>query len=214
MKLYVYPHSPISRKVLFAMHEMGLDIEREILPPYDQPGKAQLRLIYPLATVPLLILDDGTPMPESSIIVEYLDQKSAHEPRLVPRDPEPALRARAFDRVGDILLERTAYLAWALRKSAAERNEGKIATNLESVGAALTVLDTALATGRCLVGEELTLADLGAHCAAASLLTDGTLEKLDAWPNVARWHASLASRPSWRRVLEDCRNVPKPEGFA
>jgi len=213
MRLYVYPHSPISRKVLFAMHEKGLDLELEILPPYDEPGKAKLRLTYPLATVPLLMLDDGSPMPESSIIVEYLDQKFPQEPRLLPRDPELALRARAFDRVGDILLEGTAYLAWALRKSATERHEGKIAKSLASLRAALAVLETALASSRCLVGDDLTLADLGAHCAAASLLADGTLEGLDAWPNVARWHASLASRPSWLQVLADGKDVPMPAGF-
>ena len=162
MRLYVYPHSPISRKVLLAMYEKGLTIESEIVPPTDEAHKERIReQVYPLATIPMLVLDDGSPMPESSIIVEYLDLTFEEAPQLIPRDPRVALAARAFDRLGDVLLDGTAYLAWALRKPQAQQHPGKIASSFKSVKAALGSLDSTLATKSFLVGDDLTVADLG-----------------------------------------------------
>lgn len=214
MRLYVYPHSPLSRKVLLAVYEKGLSIEREVIAPYDEPGKRRLRQTYhPLATIPMLILDDGTPMPESSIIVEYLDRSFSHAPELLPRDPMAALHARALDRLGDVLLNATSYLAWALRKPKGEQHESKVAASFETVRSALSWLDIRLASNSYLFGESLTFADLGAICAVASLLADQTLHDLAPWPGVSRWHQAVTHRPAWRRMIEDARDVPLPAGF-
>jgi glutathione S-transferase len=213
MKLYMFPHSPYSRKVLLAIYEKGLTVDSETVIPHDRSAKERLLGIYPIFTLPLLVLDDGSPLPESSIIVEHLDLMSAAGPLLLPADPKEALHVRAWDRLGDHLLAATAYLAFALGKPAEKQNAERIAANRRMVRAVLDLVERKLLVSTYLHGDGLTLADLGPLCAVASLLSDGSLGGLEPWPGVASWFARVTSRLSWQRIGDDCRAVPLPTGL-
>src|ERR1700722_17501312 len=213
MNLYVFPHAPYSRKVLLAIYEKGLKIEIETISPHDPAAQERLLGIYPIFTLPLLVLDEGSPMPESSIIVEHLDLSSAAGPRLLPADTREALHVRACDRLGDQLLAATAYLAFALGKPVEKQNAERIAMNRRKIRAVLDLVESKLGVSTFLHGDGLTLADLGPVCAVASLLSDGSLEGLQPWPGVERWFARVTSRPSWQRIGDDCRAVPLPRGL-
>jgi glutathione S-transferase len=73
--LYHAPHSTCSQKVRLVLHEKGLPFEDIRI---DLSKKEQLRSEYlainPNGVVPTLV-DDGTPIIESSVICEYLDEK-------------------------------------------------------------------------------------------------------------------------------------------
>ncbi len=77
------------------MHEKGLPFEGVVL---DLGKKDQLRPAYlalnPNGVVPTLV-DDGTPIIESSVICEYLDEKWP-QPPLVPEDIVARARMRAW----------------------------------------------------------------------------------------------------------------------
>jgi glutathione S-transferase len=73
MQLLANTTSPFVRIARVAMIEKGLDIEPTIVDPWaDDP---RLRDANAATRVPTLITDDGTPLPESLLIVQWLERE-------------------------------------------------------------------------------------------------------------------------------------------
>ncbi|SEB23725.1 glutathione S-transferase N-terminal domain-containing protein [Variovorax sp. YR216] len=73
MQLLANTTSPWVRIARIAMIEKGLDIEPTIVDPWaDDP---RLREANAATRVPTLITDDGTPLPESLLIVQWLERE-------------------------------------------------------------------------------------------------------------------------------------------
>jgi len=110
VKLLWSARSPFVRKVMIAATEVGVADRITCEPmPIGQPGINETVLAAnPVGKIPVLMLDDHTPITDSRVICEYLD--SLHDdPVLFPQGPERwhALRWQAL---GDGLLEQ--ILAW------------------------------------------------------------------------------------------------------
>jgi glutathione S-transferase len=99
MKLYSEDSSPYSAPVRVAIYAKGLDIDIE--PPPGGLLSAKFHAINPVGTIPCLVLEDGTPLPESAAIMEYLEDKFP-EPPLRPAEPESKARVRLLQRIGEI----------------------------------------------------------------------------------------------------------------
>ena len=95
LTLYHAHHSTCSQKVRLVLHEKGLPFDGVVL---DLGKKDQLTPDYlalnPNGVVPTLV-DDGTPIIESSVICEYLDEKWPQTP-LVPEDIVARARMRGW----------------------------------------------------------------------------------------------------------------------
>jgi glutathione S-transferase len=77
MKLTYSPASPFARKVRISAIELGLIDRIELVPAKVAPGEPNddyARQINPLKKLPALILDDGSVLIDSYVIVEYLDE--------------------------------------------------------------------------------------------------------------------------------------------
>jgi len=77
MKLTFSPTSPFARKVRIAAIELGLIDRIELVTTSMVPGQfneSYSREVNPLRKLPALILNDGTTLVDSEIIVEYLDE--------------------------------------------------------------------------------------------------------------------------------------------
>jgi glutathione S-transferase len=72
MKLHHSPTSPFVRKVMMAVHELGLADRVELLAA-DVWGSDRIRADNPLGKVPALLLDDGSAVFDSPLICEVLD---------------------------------------------------------------------------------------------------------------------------------------------
>ena len=87
LKLFWSSRSPFVRKVMIFAHEAGLAdriaCERTVVAP-TKPNADVMRL-NPLNKLPTLMLDDGSTLYDSRVIVEYLDTLHAG-PKLIPRD--------------------------------------------------------------------------------------------------------------------------------
>jgi glutathione S-transferase len=94
--LYHASHSTCSQKVRLVLHEKGLEFDGIKL---DLAKKDQLKPEYlainPNGVVPTLV-DDGTPIIESSVICEYLDEKFPEPQQLMPEDLVERARVRAW----------------------------------------------------------------------------------------------------------------------
>jgi glutathione S-transferase len=103
MILYSLLNSPYSAAVRIAIYAKGLPIE--ILPPPGGLQTDEYRGVSGTGTVPCLMLDDGTPLPESTVILAYLDERFPETPLTPAGPPEARARVRLMSQlaVGGLL---------------------------------------------------------------------------------------------------------------
>src|SRR5688572_8045199 len=101
MKLYYHPVSSYSQKAQIALHELDVAYTPMLTALFRPDVVAEYRALYPLGKVPLLVLDDGTQIGESTIIIEYLNS-AAGRSALIPSEASAALRTRQLDRICDL----------------------------------------------------------------------------------------------------------------
>ena len=199
---YGHPFSSYTWKVLIALYEKEIDFDYRSVDPAFPDHMPELRAHWPVGQFPLLV-HDGVPWFESSIIIEYLDHL-APEPRLIPQDFDAALKVRFFDRIFDnhVMGRMQAVVADAIRGP-----ENHVATIVEQSQAALETvydwLDKELAGGGWATPHGFTLAD----CAAAPSLfyADWVHQIPERYENLRAYRARLLAHPSISRCVEDAR---------
>ena len=120
MKLIDAPRCPYCARARIALAEKGLEYERVEVDLSDRPGWVK-ELNPPDGRVP--ILDDGFVLPESEVVMEYLEERYP-EPALLPSDPAARARARLAVFRFDALLGDDYY---AFRRGEPNRLERRLA---------------------------------------------------------------------------------------
>ncbi|MGH7006683.1 MAG: glutathione S-transferase family protein, partial [Alphaproteobacteria bacterium] len=99
LKLYFHPLSSFCQKVLTALYEKDLPFEPCIVDFMDPVASAGFCEIWPVRQFPVLRDEDrAMTIPESSMIIEYLEQHYPGKAQLLPRAPDLAFKARQLDR--------------------------------------------------------------------------------------------------------------------
>jgi glutathione S-transferase len=193
MKLYDLDHSPFAARVRMAIYAKALPIA--LVPPPGGARSAEYRAINPLGLVPALELDDGTVIPESEIIVEYLEDKFP-APALRPETAEGCASARLLARIADEHLAAPLKQLFEFAKGGESSNEA--AATRTAVDAALGLIERNLAGGSHAVGGRLT----GADCALVPLLYFAA-RAAHLFPGAAPFapHPRLAAY--WRSIARD-----------
>ncbi|MGA2639165.1 glutathione S-transferase family protein [Methylocella sp.] len=202
MKLYSEDSSPFSAPVRVAIYAKGLSIGIE--PPPGGLLSARFHAINSVGTIPCLILEDGTPLPESAAIIEYLEDKYP-EPPLRPDGPEAKARVRLLQRIGELQI--MIPLVELSRQADPARRDPSAAVWLTRLVRGLSSLQAYVGGEPFAAGPRLTLAD----CELAPALfmlpkiaaAYGKPALLEAYPPIGRYVASNSSHPAIRRVLEE-----------
>jgi glutathione S-transferase len=102
MKLLGGTISPYTRKVRVVLAEKKIECDFEIadVNPVDNPVNAH----NPLGKVPTLVLDDGTALYDSRVIVEFLDSVSPIS-RLIPEATRDRVAVRRWEALADGVLD-------------------------------------------------------------------------------------------------------------
>ena len=116
--------SPFGRKPRIAVGLLGLDDRVKIESASTQEPEDPLRKQNPLGKVPVLILDDGTAMFDSPVILEYLDMLAGGG-RIVPKDAKARFDALRLEALADGLLDASILIVYEGRYRPAERHEQK-----------------------------------------------------------------------------------------
>ncbi len=92
LELVSFKVCPFVQRSVIALHEKKVNFTlTHLMPGDDQPD--WFKAVSPLGKVPVLLVD-GTPVFESAVIMEYLDE--VYAPRLHPADPLTKARHRAW----------------------------------------------------------------------------------------------------------------------
>jgi glutathione S-transferase len=204
LELFLHPLSSYCHKVLIALYENDIPFHARRI---DDPAVArEFEKLSPLRRFPILRdVARGRVIPESTIIIEYLQSHFPGRVTWIPKDPDLAWQVRLRDRFFDN------YLHTPMQKFAADRLRPagrKDPHGLEEASAlfvkALGLLDAEMANKPWAAGERFTLAD----CSAAPPLFYGNRffgPFRDSHPNALAYLDRLMARPSYARVLEEAR---------
>src|SRR5829696_9650805 len=94
--LHAHPLSSYCWKALIALYENDTPFELREIDFGSEASADAFRALWPLARMPVLV-DGGRTIVESSIVIEHLALHHAGPVRLVPADPDAALRIRMLD---------------------------------------------------------------------------------------------------------------------
>jgi glutathione S-transferase len=202
--LHQHPFAAYCQKVLIALYELDVPFSTRLVEGAE--GRRELAALWPMASMPVLHDDAaGLVLPESTTIIEYLDDVAAGGPRLVPADRAQALQARLWDRFFDqhIATPMQKIVGDSLRPAGRHDPEGVLEAR-GSLDTAYALLDARLADRSWAAGETFTLAD----CAAApALFYTRAVHRWDrdGQPNITRYYRELIARPSVARVIDEAR---------
>ena len=98
------PPSPFGRKVKLALGILGLekDVTIEKADPTDAADS--IRRQNPLGKIPALIIEDGTVLYDSPVILEYLDHRAGGG-KIIPKDPNARMKALVLQALCDGILD-------------------------------------------------------------------------------------------------------------
>jgi glutathione S-transferase len=178
--LYDAPRCPYCARVRIFLAEKGVEFEVVDVDLSDRPA-----WIYdknPTGRVPVIEEDEGRPLPESAVIMEFLEERYP-DPPLLPSDPADRAAVRLLVFRDDDLTD--PY--YALR-----RGEDGAAEQFDAV---LRRFEAMLAEKPYLGGAEYGLADIALvpwFLRARDMLG----VELDAFPALVDWLARLEQRPA------------------
>ena len=120
MKLLAALISPYTRKVRVVLAEKKIECEMEIVDvsPADNPVNKH----NPLGKIPTLLLDDGTALYDSRVIVEFLDSVSPIS-RLIPEGTRDRVAVRRWEALADGVLD--AGLLWRYESIRDKKEQSK-----------------------------------------------------------------------------------------
>lgn len=220
LTLHYHPFSSYCQKVLVALYERDVPFGRNIVDLGDAEQKAALERLWPMGKFPVLRDEArGVTVPESSLIVQYLDRARPGPPPLVPADPDAAMRVHLWDRFLDH------YVETPMQKGVADnfRPEGaRDPHGVEDAKALLRrswdILEDQLADGReWVAGEAFSLADCGA---GPALFYANIIQPFARRPHLEAYYERLLERPSFARAVEEARPyrhffpLPWPDDYA
>ncbi len=209
LTLYFHPLSSFCHKALIALYENDTLFAPHIVDLMNEEARAAFKKIWPIGKFPVLRDEarDRT-VPESSIIIEYLDQYFPGQTRFLPEDQQLARQTRLWDRFFDL------YVHMQMQKIVGDRLRPREKSDAFGVEEARRQLDTALgmiekdmADKTWAMGEAFTMAD----CAAAPALfyVDKLSPLRDTHKNVAAYLGRLMQRPSYARALDEAQPYMK-----
>ena len=199
LELFGHPFSSYTWKALIALYESDTPFTFRNIAGNEFPeNEAAFLEHWPVGKFPLLV-DDGVPVMESSIIVEHV------APALVPDDRDLALEVRTLDRIFDnhVMTPVQAIVAEHLPFITQTPDEARVARARASLDKVYPWLDARLAGRRWAAGENFTLAD----CAGAPSLfyADWVHPIPEALTSLKGYRARALARPSVARAVDEAR---------
>jgi glutathione S-transferase len=205
MKLLSSLASPYTRKVRIVLAEKKIECDLEPVDvfPADNPVNAH----NPLGKIPTLILDDGSALYDSRVIVEFLDGKSPIS-RLIPEDLRDRIAVRRWEALADGVLDAGLLVRYESLREEKERSRAWTDKQLSRMKRGMAQMSSELAERPWCHGERYSLADIALGCCLGWLgfRKPGEKDWLAEYPALSSHYQKLMARPSFADTVPQ---VPK-----
>lgn len=195
MKLIGTPTSPFVRKTRVVLAEKKIEVEFQI----DSPWTADSGVpdINPLGKVPVLTLDDGLVLFDSSVIVEYLDNVAPNN-KLMPAPNRERTIVKRWEAVADGIAEAAAAIFLENKRPAGQRNPDWLSRQREKIQRGLDYMARELGENAWCMGNHFSLADAAVGSALGYLcFRFPEIDWQAAHPNLARLYEKAMQRQSF-----------------
>lgn len=200
MKLVIATPSPFARKARIALLEKKLAHDVVVQNPW-QTSIAD----NPLGKVPVLYLDDGRVVHDSSVIVEYLETLDA-SPALIPTAGR--VMHKQVEAIADGICDAVVLIVTERSRPAEKQSAEWIARQAAKIPKALDELERLLGTSDSFTAHGFGLAEIAAGCALGYL--DLRYPELD-WraqhSRLRRLFAQLSARASFQQTQPSAQPV-------
>ena len=203
--LHYHPLASFCWKVLIALYENDTPFEKVIVDLGNEASRAAFLKLWPVGKFPVLqdkVRDQI--VPESAIIIGYLDQYFPGRVTFVPRDADLARQTRLADQFYD------RYVHEPMQKIVTDkiRPEGShdqfgVVQACEMLQTAYPMIDEDMRSKTWAMGDDFTLADCSAF--PALFYADKVEPFTGGYSNAARYLERLSARPSVARVVEEAQ---------
>jgi glutathione S-transferase len=202
MKLISATPSPYARKVRIALAEKGLDFELLTEVPWNQDTTVPQH--NPLEKLPVLLLDDGTTVYDSSYILEFLERRYPIPP-LLPADDDGILAAKKLDVLANGICDAVILVFFERLRPEAHRSQPWI----RKVHAGVAEVARLIGDRRYAVGDAFGLGDIAAVSALGYLeVRFKAFDWRGQYPSLSRYMDGLMQRKSLRET------VPYPQAIS
>jgi glutathione S-transferase len=200
LKVYEHPFSPYAQKVKIALYEKHVPFELEV-PNAFAGGASEYGKTNPRLEVPAL-MDDGFAIFDSTIILQYVEDKWPHPPML-PQAPRERARVRMIEELCDTYYE---PINWGLMEVTAwGRASGDLAAAIvkragEQTAGVFAWLERELGSNPYFNGAAFGYGDLSVYPFVRGSVVFGNPPRPGS--PMAAWAARVESRESVRKTIE------------
>ncbi|QRM18949.1 glutathione S-transferase [Dechloromonas sp. TW-R-39-2] len=195
MKLIGSHTSPFVRKVRIVLAEKKIEYDFEIDSPWLEDSKVPN--INPLGKIPVLLLDDNTPLFDSRVIVEYIDNVTPNN-KLFPAPNRERIEVKRWEAVADGICDAAASAFLEAKRPKKEQSASWIARQRDKVMRGLDFMAEELGDKAFCMGTHFSMADIASVTALGYLaFRFADINWQESHPNLAKLYAKLMQRPSF-----------------
>jgi glutathione S-transferase len=195
MKLIASLTSPYARKVRIVLAEKK--IECDLVEDSPWAPETTVPRYNPLGKVPVLVLDDGTTLFDSRVIVQYLDTVSPVS-RLIPETGRQRIAVKRWEALADGICDAAAAIVLERKRPARQQSNEWIDRHQRKIDLGLKELSSDLGERAWCNGEGYSLADIAAGCALGYLdFRHPDIDWREPYPNLVKLTDKLAKRASF-----------------
>jgi glutathione S-transferase len=207
LKLISATPSPYARKVRIALAEKGLPFELMTEVPWDRTTSTPK--YNPLEKLPVLILEDGSSVYESSFILQYLELKYP-QPPLLPGDVDGVIAARRLEVLCDGICDAVVLSFFEKMRSAEGRSQHWLDRQRRKIEGGVREMARLVGDRSFTVGDAFGLGDIAVGTAVGYLsVRFPEFDWRGQYPDLATFSARIEARPSFanstpvRQVISD-----------
>lgn len=195
MKLIGSHTSPFARKVRIVLAEKKIEYEFEIDSPWLEASKVPS--INPLGKIPVLVLDDETPLFDSRVIVEYIDNVTPNS-KLFPAPNRERTEVKRWEALADGICDAAAAAFLEGKRPAEQKSNDWIQRQRSKVTRGLVFMASELGEKSFCMGTHFSMADIAVGTALGYLnFRFADIEWQETYPNLGKLYAKLMQRQSF-----------------
>lgn len=192
MKLIGSLTSPYVRKARIVLAEKRIGYDFDVDVPWNADSHVSNH--NPLGKIPVLIMDDGTTLFDSRVIVEYLDSVNPVS-RLIPEPNRRRIMVKRWEALADGICDAAAAIFLERKRHAVEQSPEWILRQQKKVALGLEAAAKELGDKKWCDGNVYTLADIALGCTLSYLsFRFPQIEWRSTSPNLAELSDRLEKR--------------------